>query len=206
MAICLTCFKPIEEEKLKVLPDARYCIGCARREYGGAPKKRTQEELFQRECQRELSEEQVNASEALRRAQAYLRSEDDGPINGRKKSQPPVLKEEVFDDGRPSQASILLRKKKKQKKSTTTTTTAMTTTTRVDPSGSCWRYQSGEWPLVGDTVFTDNSMCEEFNHMWVVDVVETNMVRCHCESKNTWVHTFYIRSMKLISRLEVVTV
>jgi hypothetical protein len=202
MAICLTCFQPIEEEKLKVLPDAHYCIACARREYGGAPKKRTQEELFQQECQRELAEEQHNVSDAVRRAQAYLRSES-GPVNGRKKSLPPVLKEEVFDDGRPSQASILLRRKKKPKSAPATTTTAPVAVT--DPSESCWKYQSGEGPLVGDTIFTENSMCEEFNHMWVVDVVETNMVRCHCESKKAWIHTFYIRSMKLISRLEAAT-
>jgi len=30
MSICIHCYKPIELEKVAVLPDARYCIACAR--------------------------------------------------------------------------------------------------------------------------------------------------------------------------------
>jgi len=196
MSICLSCYKPIEEEKVKVLPDARYCMACAKKQYGGG-QRRTQTELFQDEVRRDLAVEQrriipVNSKGYAPNGVKYVQYAQSTKLVKR----PAVLKEEVFDDGRPSQATVLVRIIKKRKRSKVKA---------VAPSGpSVWRYESSEEPMVGDVIFTENKMCSEYDHLWTVDTVETNMVSCHCEEKPSWKHTFYIRAMKLVFRKETV--
>lgn len=178
MGICLHCYKPIEKEKTDVLPDARYCIGCAKL-LNDKPR-RTQQEFDLKE-----------AKGRKRRTRVSVVIPSGVDSKKYRPKLPPVLREQVFDDGRSTQV-VLGRKERKPRRGSKASSSS---------ASASWNYESGEVAVEGDVIFTD-SLAGEKDHLWIVDKVETNCVSCHCEDRSSWLHTFHIPQVKLLYRKE----
>jgi len=170
VSICLSCYKPIEQEKVAVLPDARYCMKCAHAMMV-APSKRKKSNNGNGHIS--MVPTQMPTQLLLPDSSTVLTTDAPKVVYVKR---PSVLKEEVFDDGKCSTSMMKRHRKRKS-------------------SPSAWRYSNGGEAKVGDIVGQSDD-CPS----WVVVEVDANVIHCRRAGESKGTASFYIRMMELFFR------
>lgn len=174
---CLHCYKPIEPEKLEVLPEARYCIGCAKALNDDKGKRITSVIHYCPPIRNSVLPRRSFTSSDHTTSSAVS-------VKSIKKAKNPVLMEAVFDSGKTSREVISKKVKSKP--------------------GEELTYDNDVVAVLGDVVFTESEAVvkEDRAQIWVVDNIKPSKgtVRCHCESDHSRVITLFCKQVKLLYR------
>ena len=175
-----------------MLPDARYCIGCARLQSARESKKNG---VGRHSSGHVIGIAQLVHHEARREKAVvtpYLIPGHE-PVKYAKKSSQrmPVLKDQVFDDGRATQLVLKAVEPKNRRERR-----------KLRKRGSGLNYLDGNTVELGDVIYADAETSSVKNQLWVIDTTTNDSLNCHNEHTPSWLHSFDVHAVKLAFRRE----